>query len=216
MLADAIGRALMQSAYAVDAVDTGELADQALMLHTYDLAILDIGLPGLDGLEVLRRLRARRTVMPVMMLTAFDTLADKVRGLDLGADNYLAKPFDLPELEARVRALLRRGAGATPMLEHGELSFDTIGRRAYHKGRPVELSSKELALLELLLMRQGRVVSKEQLVNHLYGWGDEVADNAVEVQVYRLRRKLEHLGCEIRTIRGMGYLMERHDVAGPP
>ncbi len=209
LLADAIGRALVQSAYAVDTVDTGEQADNALTMHSYDLAVLDIGLPGLDGLEVLRRLRSRRSVMPVLMLTAFDTLEDRVRGLDLGADDYLAKPFDLPELEARVRALLRRGAGVTPLLEFGGLTFDTIGRRVHHNGRPLELSPRELALLELLLLRQGRVVSKEHLVNHLYGWGDEVGDNAIEVHVYRLRRKLEPVGCEIRTVRGMGYLMER-------
>lgn len=209
VLADAVSRVLVQSAHAVDVVDTGEQADKALALDIYDLAILDIGLPGLSGLDVLRRLRARRSVTPVLMLTAFDALADRVRGLDLGADDYLAKPFDLPELEARVRALLRRGAKVTPTLEHGRLTFDTVGRRAYHDGKPVELSARELALLELLLLREGRVVSKEHIANHLYGWGDEVGDNAIEVSVYRLRRKLEPLGCEIRTVRGMGYLMER-------
>lgn len=212
ILADAISRALVQSAHAVDAVATGEAADEALAVHTYDLAILDIGLPGLSGLEVLRRLRARRSVMPVLMLTAFDALEDRVKGLDLGADDYLSKPFDLPELEARVRALLRRGSGATPMLEHGKLSFDTVGRRVYYDKKPVDLSARELALLELLLMREGRVVSKEHIVNHLYGWSEEVAENAIEVHVYRLRKKLEPYGCEIRTVRGMGYLMDRaHD-----
>jgi two-component system OmpR family response regulator len=214
VLADAVSRALVQSAHVVDVVGTGELADQALAVGTYDLAILDIGLPGLDGLEVLRRLRARRSVLPVLMLTAFDALADRVRGLDLGADDYLAKPFDLPELEARVRALLRRSAQVTPLLEHGKLSFDTVGRRAFYEGKPVELSARELALLELLLLREGRVVSKEHIANQLYGWGDEVGDNAIEVFVYRLRKKLEPLGCEIRTVRGMGYLMERAADAG--
>lgn len=209
VLADAVSRALTQSAHAADVVGTGELADQALAHDIYDLAILDIGLPNLDGLEVLRRLRARKSVLPVLMLTAFDALADRVKGLDLGADDYLAKPFDLPELEARVRALLRRGAQVTPVLEHGKLSFDTVGRRAYYEGKPVDLSARELALLELLLLREGRVVSKEHIANHLYGWGDEVGDNAIEVFVYRLRKKLEPLGCEIRTVRGMGYLMER-------
>jgi two-component system OmpR family response regulator len=145
------------------------------------------------------------------MLTALDALADRVRGLDLGADDYLAKPFDLPELEARVRALLRRGTNSTPYLEHGLLRFDTVGRRVFYDQRPLELSPRELAVLELLLMRAGRVVSKEQLVNHLYGWDDEVGDNAIEVNVYRLRKKLEPFGCEIRTVRGMGYLMDRSD-----
>ncbi|NUZ05273.1 response regulator transcription factor [Piscinibacter koreensis] len=209
VLADALSRALVQSAHAVDIVGTGEEADHALLLGIHDLVILDIGLPGLSGLDVLRRLRARRATTPVLMLTALDSLDDRVRGLDLGADDYLAKPFDLPELEARVRALLRRGANSTPWLEHGLLSFDTVGRRVFHDKRPVELSPRELAMLELLLMRAGRVVSKEQMANHLYGWGEEVADNAIEVNIYRLRKKLEPLGCEIRTVRGMGYLMDR-------
>lgn len=211
VLADALSRALVQSAHAVDVVSTGEEADRALAVTPYDLAILDIGLPGLSGLDVLRRLRARKSTMPVLMLTAFDALEDRVRGLDLGADDYLAKPFDLPELEARVRALLRRGSNSTPDLEHGPLRFDTVGRRVFHDRKPLELSPRELAVLELLMMREGRVVSKEQIANHLYGWGDEVGDNAIEVYVYRLRRKLEPLGCEIRTVRGMGYLMERAD-----
>ncbi|MDM0000283.1 response regulator transcription factor [Variovorax sp. J22P240] len=212
VLADALSRALVQSAHAVDVVTTGEEADHALALGKYDLAVLDIGLPGLSGLDVLKRLRGRKSTMPVLMLTAFDTLADRVRGLDLGADDYLAKPFDLPELEARVRALLRRSTQSTPDLEHGSLRFDTVGRRVFHDKRPLDLSPRELALLELLLMRAGRVVSKEQMVNHLYGWGDEVGDNAIEVNVYRLRKKLEPLGCEIRTVRGMGYLIDSSDV----
>ena len=209
-MADALSRALVQSAYAVDLVSDGAQADNALALEIYDLAILDIGLPGVDGLEVLRRLRARKSRVPVLMLTAFDTLADRGRGLDLGADDYLAKPFDLPELEARVRALMRRGSTtATPLLVHGGLRLDTVGRRVFHNEQPVDLSAREFAVLELLLMREGRVVSKEHMVNHLYGWGDEVGPNAIEVYVYRIRKKLEPMGCEIRTIRGMGYLMER-------
>ncbi|RYF37707.1 MAG: response regulator transcription factor, partial [Comamonadaceae bacterium] len=157
ILADALCRALVQSAYAVDVVATGEDADSALALELYDLAILDIGLPGLSGLDVLKRLRARKSAVPVLMLTAMDALADRVRGLDLGADDYLAKPFDLPELEARVRALLRRGHATTPVLTHGRLTFDTVGRRVFHDGQPVEFSARELAVLELLLMREGRV-----------------------------------------------------------
>jgi two-component system OmpR family response regulator len=211
VLADALSRAMSQSAYAVDVVVSGEQADAALASGTYDLVILDIGLPGMDGREVLRRLRARRSLLPVLMLTAFDTLADRVKGLDMGADDYLAKPFDLPELEARVRALLRRGAQTTPVIEMGDLTFDSVARRAYHKGKPIELSAREIALLEVLLQREGRVVSKEHIVNQLYGWEEGVAANAVEVQVYRLRKKLEACGCQIRTIRGMGYLMERPD-----
>lgn len=211
VLADALSRAMQQSAHAVDAVDTGELADAALASHSYDLVVLDIGLPGMSGLDVLRRLRARRSILPVLMLTAFDGLADRVKGLDAGADDYLSKPFDLPEFEARVRALLRRGAQATPVIEHGQLSFDSVARRVYHEGKAIDLSARELALFELLLLKVGRVVSKEHIVNQLYGWENEVAANAVEVQVYRLRKKLEPYGCEIRTIRGMGYLVDHPD-----
>ena len=211
MLADALCRALVQSAHAVDVTATGEEADSVLTTANYDLVILDIGLPGLSGLDVLRRLRDRKSHVPVLMLTALDTLADRVRGLDLGADDYLAKPFDLPELEARVRALLRRSPQSTLFLQHGRLKLDTVGRRVSYDDQPVELSARELAVLELLLLREGRVVSKEHMVNHLYGWGDEVGANAIEVYVYRIRKKLQPLGCEIRTVRGMGYLMERID-----
>jgi two-component system OmpR family response regulator len=211
VLADALSRAMQQSAHAVDAVDSGELADAALATHTYDLVVLDIGLPGMSGLDVLRRLRARRSILPVLMLTAFDSLADRVKGLDAGADDYLSKPFDLPEFEARVRALLRRGAQTTPVIEHRQLRFDSVARRLYHEGKAIDLSARELALFELLLLKEGRVVSKEYITNQLYGWADEVAANAVEVHVYRLRKKLEPYGCEIRTIRGMGYLVDRPD-----
>ena len=165
----------------------------------------------MDGLQVLHKARAEGIAVPILVLTARGADGDRILGLNAGADDYLAKPFDLDELEARVRALLRRGSNSTPYLEHGLLRFDTVGRRVFYDKKPLELSPRELAVLELLLMREGRVVSKEQLVNHLYGWGDEVGDNAIEVYVYRLRKKLEPLGCEIRTVRGMGYLMDRGD-----
>lgn len=209
VLADVLYRALIQSAYAVDLVSNGDEADRALAAQNYDAVVLDVGLPGMSGFDVLRRLRSRKSPVPVLLLTALDALADRVRGLDLGADDYLTKPFDLPELEARVRALLRRGHGsATPELAYGRLRLDTAGRRLFHDGQPVELSARELALFELLLIKEGRVVSKEHMANHLYGWGDEVGPNAIEVSVYRVRKKLEPLGCRIRTIRGMGYLLD--------
>jgi len=210
VLAAALTRALNQSAYAVDLVADGEAANDALATTAYDLVVLDIALPKVDGLAVLRRLRDRRLQTPVLILTARDTLEDRVLGLDSGADDYLTKPFDLPELEARVRALIRRGqSGGASVLEHGSLVLDTAGRRATLGGEPLDLSARELGVLEVLMMRSGRVVNKEQLAEQLYGWDEEVGPNAIEVYVHRLRRKLEPAGVSIRTIRGLGYLLER-------
>lgn len=210
MLADATARALTQSGHAVDVVRTGEDADAALAANRYDLVLLDIGLPQLDGFEVLKRLRARRSAVPVLVLTAREAVEDRVTGLDLGADDYLVKPFHLSELEARVRALIRRfHAGASSDLVHGRLRLDTAGRRLFCGDVPVDLSVRELAVLELLLLRESRVVTKQQIVDHLYGWDDTSSSNTVEVFIYRLRKKLEPCGVDIRTIRGMGYLIER-------
>lgn len=210
VLAAALTRALHQSAYAVDLVADGETANEALATTSYDLVVLDIALPKLDGLSVLRRLRDRRVQTPVLILTARDTLEDRVGGLDSGADDYMTKPFDLPEFEARVRALIRRGhSAAGTSLVHGQLRLDVAARRLFHDDVPVEMSARELALTELFLARQGRVVSKEQMIDHLFGFGDDVGSNAIEVYVHRVRRKLEPLGVEIRTVRGMGYLLDR-------
>jgi two-component system OmpR family response regulator len=210
ILAAALTRALTQSAYAVDLVEDGEAANHALAGTTYDLVVLDITLPKIDGLSVLRRLRDRRSQVPVLILTARDTLEDRVTGLDLGADDYMTKPFDLPEFEARVRALIRRGHN-TPgtSMVHGRLRLDVAARRLFHDEQPIEMSARELALTELLLARQGRVVSKEQIIDHLFGFGDDVGSNAIEVYVHRVRRRLEPFGIEIRTVRGMGYLLDK-------
>jgi len=209
MLADAVSRALSQAGHAVDVARDGGGADSALAANPYDLAILDVGLPVFDGFEVLRRLRARRLRVPVLILSVRDSVEDRVNGLDLGADDYLTKPFHLFELEARVRALLRRAHDMpSPDLVHGRLRMDSSGRRLYCDGQPVELTSREFATIEVLLMRVGRVVTKQQLVDHLYGWDDGLSSNAVEVLIHRLRRKLEPTGLDIRTIRGMGYLVE--------
>jgi len=210
VLADGLSRTLRHADYAVDAASTGVEADHVLAAQSYDLVILDLGLPGLDGFEVLRRMRRRGSTVPVLVLTARDALQDRVKGLDLGADDYMIKPFDLPELEARVRALIRRGqSGGASVLSHGALVLDTAGGRATLGGEPLDLSARELGVLEVLMMRAGRVVNKEQLAEQLYGWDEEVGPNAIEVYVHRLRRKLEPAGVNIRTIRGLGYLLEK-------
>ena len=209
IIADGLARSLRQGGYAVDWARDGADAESALVATSYDLLILDLGLPRLPGLEVLKRLRARGTQMPVLILTALDGTGDRVRGLDLGADDYMAKPFELAELEARVRALTRRSAGTAPTIQCGALAYDQVGRVATIAGQAVDLSAREVGLLEILLARMGRLVSKDQLVDHLCGWGEEVSHNAIEVYVHRLRKKLEAGGVRITTVRGLGYCLER-------
>jgi two-component system, OmpR family, response regulator len=209
IIADGLSRSLRQGGYAVDWAANGVDADSALATTAYDLLILDLGLPNLSGLEVLRRLRARNSQLPVLILTALDGTGDRVKGLDLGADDYMAKPFELAELEARVRALTRRSAGTTPTIQCGNLTYDQVGRVAQIDGQPIELSAREVGLLEVFLTRMGRLVSKDQLVDQLCGWGEEVSHNAIEVYVHRLRKKLEAGGVRITTVRGLGYCLER-------
>jgi len=210
ILADGLLQTLRQSGHAVDWVKNGGEADAALGANDFDLLILDIGLPKMSGYEVLKRLRARDSRLPVLMLTARDGVDDRVRGLDLGADDYLAKPFELAELKARVRALTRRGlAGGPTLLRHGALTYDQVGRVARISGDAIELSAREVSLLEIFLQRAGRLVSKDQLVGHLCEWGEEVSGNAIEVYVHRLRKKLEPGGVRIVTVRGLGYSLEK-------
>ena len=209
VIADGLIRALRKSGYAVDHVATGADADTALLSQQFDLLILDLGLPRLSGIEVLRRLRARKNATPVLILTAQDGIDDRVRGLDAGADDYLTKPFALPELEARVRALTRRGTGQPTRIEMGALSYDQAERVVKIHTQVIDLSARELAVLEVLMLRAGRLVGKEQLVDHLCGWGEEVSTNAIEVYVHRLRKKLESAGVCITTIRGLGYCLEK-------
>jgi two-component system, OmpR family, response regulator len=210
VLADGLLRSLRNAGYAADHVGSGTEADAALAAHSFDLVILDLGLPKLHGLEVLRRLRGRSVTTPVLILTAADSVEQRVKGLDLGADDYMAKPFSLQELEARVRALVRRGLGsASALIKHGPLSFDANGRVAYLNDQMVELSARELGLLEVLLQRAGRLVSKDQLVERLCQWGDEVSTNAIEVYIHRLRKKIEQGPVRIATVRGLGYCLEK-------
>ena len=209
IIADGLSRSLRQGGYAVDWAPNGMEADTALLTVSYDLLILDLGLPKLSGLDLLKRVRGRNSAIPVLILTAMDGSGDRVKGLDLGADDYMVKPFDLAELEARVRALTRRSAGTTPTIQCGALVYDQVGRVAQIAGQNIELSAREIGLLEVLLTRMGRLVSKDQLVDHLCGWGEEVNHNAIEVYVHRLRKKLEVGGVKIATVRGLGYCLER-------
>lgn len=208
-LAAGIARILEAEGYAVDLMKTGEHAAMAARQESFDLVILDVGLPGIDGFEVLRRLRAEGRAMPVLILTARDALDDRVRGLDLGADDYMAKPFAMPELAARVRALIRRGqAQAGPKVVHGPLVLDTSARRATLNGEALELAAREWAVLEVLLSRVEKIVSKEAIIQAMVNWGEELSLNAIEVYVSRLRAKLEPAGVRIRTVRGFGYMLE--------
>ena len=210
VLADGLLRALRGAGYAVDQVGSGTEADAALSAQEFDLLILDLGLPRMHGFDVLRKLRGRGSAVPVLILTAADSVEQRVKGLDLGADDYMAKPFSLQELEARVRALTRRGLGAASnIIKHGPLSFDATGRVAYIHDTMVELSARELGLLEVLLQRAGRLVSKDQLVERLCEWGDEVSNNAIEVYIHRLRKKIEQGPIRIATVRGLGYCLEK-------
>lgn len=212
LLGDGLRAGLKQSGFAVDWVTDGRMAQLALENEEYALMVLDIGLPVISGIDLLKWLRGRNGELPVLMLTARDTVADRVAGLDSGADDYLVKPFDLDELVARLRALLRRAAGkASPALQHGALRLDPAAHSATLGGQAVELSAREFSILHELLHNAGRVLSREQLEQRLYGWGEEVESNSVEVHIHHLRKKL---GAElIRTVRGVGYTIDREPSA---
>ena len=207
-LGDGLTVGLRQAGFAVDWLRDGHGADQALQSESFDFVVLDLGLPRLSGMEVLNRARGRGQAMPILILTARDATGDKVSGLDAGADDYLVKPIDLDELTARIRALTRRSAGrAEPLLTHGELSVDLAAHRVTLSGQEVELSSREFSLLQQLLENAGRVLTRTQLEQSLYGWRDEPDSNALEVHIHHLRKKL---GSElIRTLRGVGYTIPK-------
>jgi two-component system response regulator QseB len=204
MIGAAVRDRLRGQGFAVDWVRDGRAADAALTGDVYDLLLLDLGLPGREGLAVLKALRGRGSKLPVVILTARDAVDDRVAGLDAGADDYVVKPFDLKELEARLRAVLRRRAGsASSVIEHGRLSLDLGSHELRRDGVPVPVSPREFALLHALLERPGRILSRAQLEERLYGWGEEVGSNVVEVHIHSLRRKL---GADlIRNVRGVGY-----------
>ena len=210
ILRDGLVRSLQQAGYAVDSTASGTDANSMLAAQDYDLLILDLGLQARDVLEVLAKFRAHDKTTPALIITARDSVTDRVSGLDLGADDYLTKPFELAEFEARVRALLRRGAGTLgSQLTMGNLRLDLNGRRAYLAEEALDLSARELGVLEILMLRAGQVVNKDQLAEKLTSWDDEIGANAIEVYVHRLRKKLEHADISIKTIRGLGYLLEK-------
>lgn len=208
MLGDGVRAGLTQDGFTVDWVQDGAAAQLAIQAEPYALVILDLGLPKLAGLDLLKQLRQSGNALPVLILTARDTVADRVKGLDSGADDYLIKPFDLDELAARIRALLRRNTGrATPQICHGDIVLDPAAHSVTLSGTPVELSTREFAVLQALLESTGRVLSREQLEQQLYGWHDEVESNAIEVHIHHLRKKL---GTDlIRTVRGVGYMIDK-------
>ena len=208
-LASGLRRILEAEGHTVAVSLDGEDAVAAASRERFDLVILDIGLPRMDGFEVLRRLRTAEKPMPVLVLTARDAVEDRVRGLDLGADDYMVKPFAMPELTARVRALLRRSQShGGPRIVHGPLTVDNVARRAFLRGEPLELAAREWAVLEVLLARTEKIVSKESIIQAVAGLGEELSANAIEVYVSRLRSKLEPAGIKIRTVRGFGYMLE--------
>src|SRR5690606_4914006 len=208
-LGHALQEFLVEQGYAVDWLTAGEQVAGAVAGQSYDLLLLDLNLPSLSGLEVLRQLRANSEQVPVLILTARDGVEDRVAGLDAGADDYVTKPFELAELAARVRAFGRRRSGqAQPFPEAGPLLFDSAGREVRADGERLSLSGRELSVLEMLMARAGRVVTKRQIVNSLSAWDADFSEKAVEVYVYRLRKRLEGTGAGIQTVRGFGYLLD--------
>ena len=208
-LATGLVEALRHAGYSVDWMNNGLDGETALLTQNFDAVVLDLNLPGRDGFEVLRRLRARGSAVPVLILSARDDTVDRVRGLDLGADDYLVKPFELSELEARLRALIRRGQGiSSNLVAIGRLNLDIAARRASIGGDQLDLTAREFATLQVLVMRAGQVVSKSQLADSLCDWDQVMTPNAIDIQIHRLRKKLETADVSIRTLRGFGYLLE--------
>ena len=208
MIGEAVVSALKDASYAVDWVRDGEAACEALATHAYDIVLLDLGLSGKDGLDVLRLSRSQGAVTPVLVITARDAIDDRILGLDAGADDYIVKPFDIGELLARMRAVVRRKAGSPhPILSNGRIDLDPATHEVSFDGAPVRLTAREFALLRALLLRPGAILSRGELEDRIYGWGEEVESNAVEFLIHSLRRKL---GADaIRNVRGVGWLVAK-------
>jgi two-component system, OmpR family, response regulator len=211
LLAEGLTSVLMRAGHVVEHASTGRHADILLVDEQFDLVVLDVGLPDIDGFEVLRRLRQRHSATNVLVLTARDAVEDRVHGLDLGADDYLTKPFSVNEFEARVRALLRRGAAPAAAWSVAGMTVDAAAKRIRVDGRTVDLTPREWALLELFLTHPGRVLSKDQIAESLFTFDEQLSSNAIEVHVSRLRTKIQPAGAHIRTVRGFGYLWEGSD-----
>ena len=209
LLSNGIRDGLDKEGFTVDCLDAAEPAESALQLTHYDLAIIDIGLPGINGLELIRRVRTKGILVPVMILTARDGLDDRITGLDVGADDYMVKPFHLPELFARLRALIRRSrSAASSLLSAGTLQLDLARHTAQANGKPLELTQREWELLQQLMLASPNVVNKQKMVESLSQWDNELTTNAIEIYISRLRGKLQNVGIEIRTIRGIGYRLD--------
>ena len=212
MIGESVQRGLKQDGFAVDWVTDGRAAELALAEKVHDLLVLDLGLPRKEGLDVLRAMRRRGDLRPVLIVTARDAVTDRVAGLDAGADDYVVKPFELTELAARIRALLRRSAGrAEPVVAYGDIELLPVTREVRLRGEAVALSPREIAVLEALLARPGAILSRTQLEEKLYGWNEEVDSNAIEVHIHALRRKLGPDA--IRNIRGVGWMIAKSGVA---
>ena len=210
LLADGLARSLKQSGYVVELASDGKTADHWIQTEEFDLTILDLGIPEIDGSEVLQRLRSRKQNTPVLVLSARMAIEERVRLLNLGADDYVVKPVALAELEARVRALIRRGQSVQdPLITLGRLQLDTLGKRALLEGKALELTAREWAALEFLAKRMNRIISKDQISQALYSWEEDITPNAIEKFISRLRSKLEPAGICIQTVRGLGYFLEK-------
>jgi len=208
-LADGLSMVLRDNGYAVDVEADAASVSRAVCTTAYDLLILDLGLPNLDGLDVLKQIRLKGETIPILILTARDALQDRVKGLDLGANDYLTKPFELPELEARIRALIRKESWSNKIeISLGSLTFNTVDRVAYIDGQAIDLTARELAVLEILLQKIGTSIDKQRITNLISSWDQEVTENAVGIVIHRLRKKLEEANIAIRSSRGLGYRLE--------